>query len=462
MRDIVSENLLREVARAQRERFLTTGLLDERARRGPNHEAELQCVYALADSLATSSEKMLQTLADTALLLCDAASAGISLIERDDTGLSYFRWVATAGLISTYTGNTTPIDESPCGVTLALGGVQLFAYPQRHFDCLKGPMPEVVEGLVVPILGQCEPWGTIWVMSHDENARFDAEDARVLMSLASFVGAALVVERAKTAAETRAEEAEAARVALQASEKAMSNAIAMIAHELRGPLAPMTNALEAIYRLSDSNQPFLSALDIAQRQTRHLGRLVDDLLDASRIRYDKVALERNEMVLQEIVRDATALLLPDINHRKHSLELNLPEAPVVVVADSGRLIQILTNVISNAAKYTPDGGLIHVSVTTREPSPLESAGRTEASIEITDNGMGISKNALPRVFDMFVQSRTCDASREGGLGIGLAVVKHLVSLHDGTVEIKSDGEGCGTTVLIRLPVRAPRTKASSD
>lgn len=107
-------------------------------------------------------------------------------------------------------------------------------------------------------------------------------------------------------------------------------------------------------------------------------------------------------------------------------------------------------------------GFIHVSVMTREPSPLESAGRTEASIEITDNGMGISKNALPRVFDMFVQSRICDASREGGLGIGLAVVKHLVSQHDGTVEIKSDGEGCGTTVLIRLPVRAPRTEASSD
>jgi signal transduction histidine kinase len=395
---------------------------------------------------------MLQTLADAALLLCDAGSSGISLIEQDNAGTRVFRWTATAGRVAGFTNNTTPLRESPCGVTLALGSAQLFAYPQRQFDCLKGPEPEVVEGLVVPILGEREPWGTMWVMSHDEHVLFDAEDARVLTSLASFVGTAWRIHASKAAADARAREAEEARIALELAEARKDNAIAMITHELRNPMAPIISALEVAHRLSVGNEPVESALRIAGRQMQQLRRLVGDLLEASRIRYQKVSLECSEVTLQDIVHESVAAVRAEVSRRRHSLEVTLPERPVIVYADPGRLAQVLSNVVGNAMKYTPDGGRIQLLVQLREADDQDGSNREEACLRVKDTGVGISAELLPHVFEMFSQSGPGAVRSEGGLGIGLAVVKHLVTLHEGAVDIKSDGEGLGTEVVIRLPV----------
>jgi signal transduction histidine kinase len=439
-------------ARALCANTLTIDQLFQRDRRTRDFEAQAHWLHSLAHSLATLSDRLLQTLADAALMLCDAGSSGISLIEPDKAGTPVFRWAATAGHVAGLIGNTTPLRESPCGVTLALGGAQLFAFPQRRFDCLKGPEPEVVEGLVVPVLGEREPWGTIWVLSHDKQVLFDAEDARVLTSLASFVGAAWRMHAFKTAADARTREAEEARIALEASEARKHNAIAMITHELRNPMAPIVSALEVVHRLSVGNEPVESALRIAGRQMRQLRRLVGDLLDASRIRYNKVSLERSEVTLQDIVHEAVAAARAEVSRRRHSLDVTLPELPVIVYADAGRLAQVLSNVVGNAMKYTPDGGRIQLLMQLREAVDQDNALREQAWIRVKDSGVGIPAESLPHVFDMFTQSGPGAVHSEGGLGIGLAVVKHLVTLHEGAVDIKSDGEGLGTEVVIRLPV----------
>lgn len=157
---------------------------------------------------------MLQTLSDMALSLCEAGSAGIGLLERDASGASVFRWVAVSGECVVAIDTTTPVEDSPSGVTLELAAGQLFSFPKRHFACLQPIVPEIIEELVVPIPGEPEPWGILWVMSHDRQHLFDAEDRRILTSLANFACAALTMTRAKADAEARAAEAEAARNAL--------------------------------------------------------------------------------------------------------------------------------------------------------------------------------------------------------------------------------------------------------
>jgi signal transduction histidine kinase len=441
-----------------------TLIVDKLYQRDPHprdFEAEAHCLHSLAHLLAAPVDHLLQTLVNAALSLCDAGSSGISLIEHDLAGTGHFRWAATTGHVAGFAGITTPLGESPCGVTLALGSAQLFAYPQRRFDCLKGPEPEVVEGLVVPIPGDSEPWGTIWILSHDKRVLFDAEDVRVLSSLGSFVGAAWRIRASKAAADALVREAEEARIALALGEASKNDAIAMITHELRNPMAPIASALEVARRLSVGNEPVESALRVAGQQMQRLGRLVGDLLDVSRIRYNKVSLERSDVTLQDIVHESIAATGAEMGRRRHSLEITLPEQAVIVHADAGRLAQVLSNVVGNAMKYTPDGGRIQLLVELREARDQDGSGRAEACIRVKDTGVGISAGAIPHVFEMFTQSGLGARHREGGLGIGLAIVKHLVTLHDGEVDIKSDGEGLGAEVVIRLPALTRRALCES-
>jgi GAF domain-containing protein len=190
---------------------------------------------------------LLRLLADTALTLCQADSSGISLAEYPIYDNSRFTWVAAAGLCSPYVCASTPVYDSPCGITIALGAPQLFSLPQRYFEALQGPTPEVIEGLVVeiPIDSGAEAVGTIWVMSHREDRQFDLEDVRVLTSLANFAGATLTVIRARKKAAEQATDAVNAREALEQSEANRENFIAMLGHELRNPMSPIDSAIAA-------------------------------------------------------------------------------------------------------------------------------------------------------------------------------------------------------------------------
>ncbi|WP_429318765.1 hybrid sensor histidine kinase/response regulator [Paraburkholderia sp. GAS448] len=344
-------------------------------------------------------------------------------------------------------------------MTLELAEGQLFSSPQRHFACLKHVIPEVIEELVVPIPGEPEPWGTVWVMSHDKDHLFDSEDLRILTSLANFTCAALTITRAKADAEARAAEAEAARNALALAEARKDDFIATLSHELRNPIAPIDSALTAAQKLATDNPAVLSALDIADRQLRLLKRLVSDLLDASRIRHGKLSVRPSYGLLQDIVADAVTVMKADASNGQHRLHVAVPPYPVTVYADPARLTQVVSNLLSNAVKYTPPGGDITLLVEAPDLSTgsiHDSSPRT-AVITVRDNGAGISSSLLPHVFDMFAQAASARRHAAGGLGIGLAVVKHLVTAHNGTVTIASAGEGQGTEVTLRLPIVCERT-----
>ncbi|RKE34750.1 phospho-acceptor domain-containing protein [Paraburkholderia sp. BL23I1N1] len=439
--------------RARREDGLVTPTLDTRAHRPPDYAAESSAMHCLAQALTSSDGAMLQTLSDMALSLCEAGSAGIGLLETDTDGTPVFRWVAVSGACVDTLGTTTPIADSPSGLTLELAAGQLFSFPQRHFACLNDVSPEIIEELVAPIPGQPEPWGTLWVMSHDGEHLFDAEDRRILTSLANFTCAALTMTRAKADAEARAAEAEAATNALALEESRKDDFIATLSHELRNPLAPIDSALTVARKLATDNSAVLAALGIADRQMRILKRLVGDLLDASRIRHGKLSVRPSYGLLQDIVADAVTAMKADARNGEHRLHVTVPPYPVTVHADAARLTQVISNLLTNAVKYTPPGGDISLSV----DAPDLSTGSHDPSVRhavitVKDNGAGISSSLLPHVFDMFTQAASARGHAEGGLGIGLAVVKHLVAAHNGTVTIASEGEGQGTEVTVQLPV----------
>ncbi|HLX03469.1 MAG TPA: ATP-binding protein [Trinickia sp.] len=441
--------------RVERTRSLITAELDRRPRRPPDFEAENDALHGLAQALVSPDSSVLQTLADIALNLCNASSAGIYLLETDRDHQPVLRWAAFSNHgIENPTGNVIPLDNSPAGVALELNSAQLFAFPERYFPGLGSVLSGVLEELVVPIPGTPESWGTLSVMCRDEQHRFDAEHLRILTSLANFTCAALTISKAKQDAEARAQEAEAAKNALAAAEARKDDFIAQLGHELRNPIGPIDSALAAARKLASDNSPVLAALAIAERQTRQLKRLVSDLLDASRIRHGKLSVRPSENLLADIVKDAMATVRAEADRRQHQLHTILPAYPVTVFADAARLTQVLSNVLSNAVKYTPASGEITLTVDAPDPAaiPVEDSTLREAVITVQDTGIGIAPVLLPTVFDMFTQSTAAQARAEGGLGIGLSVVKYLVSAHKGHVAISSPGPGKGTEVTIRLPI----------
>ncbi|HUQ76105.1 MAG TPA: ATP-binding protein, partial [Burkholderiales bacterium] len=182
--------------------------------------------------------------------------------------------------------------------------------------------------------------------------------------------------------------------------------------------------------------------EVMERQVHHLARLVDDLLDVSRVVRGKIELRKEPVALSSVIERAVETAQPLIDARLHRLEISLPEEPPVVDADPMRLAQVVANLLTNSAKYTEPGGKIAVSV---------RASGEEAVLSVVDNGMGIAPELLPQVFDSFVQGNHAAQQGQGGLGIGLTLVKNLVELHGGTVRAESEGPGRGARFTVRLP-----------
>ena len=219
--------------------------------------------------------------------------------------------------------------------------------------------------------------------------------------------------------------------------------LAMLAHELRNPLAPIRNAAQLLNVHSPGRPEIEWARAVIERQTKHLVRLVDDLLDVSRMVRGQITLQKKKVDLAEIVQTAVETSRPLIRLRKHHLSVHLPDQPVKLEADLTRIAQVIANLLNNAAKYTDDGGQIR----------LETALEGEhIAIRVRDTGLGIAPGLLPHVFDLFTQAdRTLDRA-EGGLGIGLTLVKRLVEMHGGRVEARSEGLGRGAEFIVWLPV----------
>jgi PAS domain S-box-containing protein len=227
------------------------------------------------------------------------------------------------------------------------------------------------------------------------------------------------------------------------SNKNLSEFLAVLAHELRNPLAPILTGLEIMRLRADSADAVVNVRGIIERQVRQLSHLIDDLLDIARVTNGKLELKKEVHELKDIVSNAVETSLPLIDKAGHAFSLQLHPAPLPVNADATRIAQVIGNLLTNAAKYTPQGGSIRLSV--------ERAGG-EALISVMDNGIGIPSESLGTVFDMFSQVGQNMAHSQGGLGIGLSLVRQLVSMHGGSVAVASGGVGKGSAFSVRLPL----------
>ena len=244
----------------------------------------------------------------------------------------------------------------------------------------------------------------------------------------------------------------AAEAALRASEEKLRESdrrktefLAMLGHELRNPLAPIASASALLMRAYDHHDVVLQAGEVICRQVSHMTELVDDLLDVSRVTQGLIAIEKVPVDLKELVHSALEQTRPLMEAHAHTVSLRLPPAAVWVLGDATRLVQTLANLLSNAAKYTPDAGFVTVTLDTINATAT-------ARLSVRDTGNGIEGALLPHVFDLFVQAeRTPDRSL-GGLGVGLALVKALVDLHGGRIEVASSGKGQGSEFTLHLPV----------
>ena len=232
---------------------------------------------------------------------------------------------------------------------------------------------------------------------------------------------------------------------LKESSRRKDEFLAMLAHELRNPLAPISTAAELIKLISPEERRIQQASDIISRQVSYMTHLVDDLLDVSRVTRGLTELQKETVDLKTIIHSALEQVRPLIEARRHELRLRIGTTDAYVLGDKTRLVQVIANILNNAAKYTPQGGEISLALEFKE---------SDARICISDNGSGIAPSLLPHVFDLFTQGARTSDRAQGGLGLGLALVKSLTTLHNGWVEATSEGVGQGSTFTIGLPLQA--------
>ena len=225
--------------------------------------------------------------------------------------------------------------------------------------------------------------------------------------------------------------------------------LAMLSHELRNPIAPIRNAAHVLRLENAAPKDVHWAAEVIERQVFQLARLVDDLLDVARINSGKIRLRQETIDLRGVVNAAVEETRPAIYSRQHELHVELPAGPLLVHGDAARLTQVLANLLSNAAKFTPRQGKIWVTA---------QRDGSECTVRVRDSGMGIEPAMLPAIFDIFTQVDTSEGRSQGGLGIGLALVKTLVEMHEGKVTAASDGPGRGAEFVIRLPLLPDQTQ----
>ena len=293
--------------------------------------------------------------------------------------------------------------------------------------------PVVTSYLAAPVVARTGAVLGALFFGHPEAGRFTRSHAQLIEGLAA--QAAIAVENARLYRDLRESE-ERARQA----DRRKDEFLAMLSHELRNPLAPISTALELMKMNGETGAA--REREIIERQVGHLIGLVDDLLDVSRITRGKIQLRREPLEIAPVVASAVEMVSPLLEQRAHSLRVELPSRPLRVYADRIRLGQVIANLLHNAAKYTEPGGRVTIAATEDADS---------VRVAVSDTGIGIAPELLPSLFDLFTQGERSIDRSQGGLGLGLTLVRSLVRLHGGQVEARSEGPGRGSTFEITLP-----------
>ena len=408
------------------EDILVTGELRRRLAHDPDYPAEIAALHMLARCLAAQPDAMLARLLETALALCDAGSAGLSLLEHSATG-ELFRWPHLAGALASYAGGSTPRSFSPCGVCLERGSPQLFSYPGRYFTYFQDASPEIVEGLVIPLSWNGEALGTIWIVSHDEARRFDGEDVRVMESLASFTAAALCVRAARQAAERAAEHAareddrvEWLRRLIEGQEEERRRIARELHDEMSQHLTGLTLGLHAAEQAGDADRPGIIGRlqDLVSTIDRGVHRLSRDLRPAA---LDDLGLTSALSAFAD-EWSATTGVACDCSSRHGEDRLPAPvETTVYRIAQ-----EALTNVARHA-------GARHASV-------LVDRHDDRVTLVVEDDGGGFEVGPAGK--------------RTGGARLGLIGIRERAALLGGTVTIESSP--AGTALFVTLPLTGSR------
>jgi signal transduction histidine kinase/CheY-like chemotaxis protein len=392
--------------------WTTTRILEELRGRQARLGQLLEVVHELARS-QTREELLLQRIAERGGQLVDGDALAVLLPSGDQLVVR-----AAVGDAAELFGDSGPNRaRSAPGTAIQTGSAVVVP---------------VTEGartvLAVPLKGAWQVLGVL-AAARPADRPFGAEDVEVMTTLCAHAGTAL--ENARRYREVRE------------ADRRKDDFLARLAHELRNPLAPIVHALHLLDRVAVNGPQGVQLREIMARQTRHLGSLVDDLLDVSRIRLGKLTLRPQPLDLRDVARRSFEKLQFSRHGEEHEMSLSVSPEPVVVNGDPARLEQVVDNLLQNAVKYTPAGAPILVVV---------EGTAHEAILRVQDRGIGIDPEMLPRIFKMFIQADRSLDRAQGGLGLGLALVRALVERHGGNVTAESAGLGHGSLFTVRLPL----------
>ncbi len=421
--------MTREVRRQSEERF---ALAEERMRRTAAEEANSRLTF-LAEVTAVIGRSLDDTVTarDTVRLTVPALGDQAVIARRDTIGSGWqiVQALAREGSVaveefSNVEQVTPPLAEALVR-TFNTGDVELLPAVTAQPD-------GEAQIVVFPLSGQKSILAALGISRAPSGRHFSPADFTIAEALAA--RAAIALENAQLYKD------------LEHADRQKNEFLSMLAHELRNPLAPIRTGVDVLRMQGDEQPEVVWARDMIERQTTQLVRLVDDLLDVSRITGGKIRLELERIDVAAIVATAVETSRPLIDEAGHELTVSMPDETLWVKCDRVRLSQVLSNLLNNAAKYTRGGGSIHLSIE-REGS--------ECVFRVRDNGIGIPPEMLSKVFDLFTQvERSLDRSR-GGLGVGLTLARRLIEMHGGRIDVASDGPGQGSEFTVRLPAVSP-------
>jgi signal transduction histidine kinase len=409
----------------------------------------LEALYRLADRVGRAGDRgqVHEAALDAITAAMGVERASILLFDAEGV----MRFVAWRGLSETYRRATN--GHSPWRPD-SVGPAPIAVFDVFQDETL-APLREAIltEGiralLFVPIEAQGRLIGKFMVYA-DVPRVFGADESRLAETIGRHVAFGLMrvdAERSATAALARERaaraEADAARAQAESANREKDEFLAMLAHELRNPLGPIVHAAEILAQHAPLEEAPRRAVAMIDRQARHMGRLLDDLMDVARITRGRVGLRSETLDLREPVAHAVEAQRPAFEAKGQHLSLASSDTPVWVLGDPARLQQVVGNLLHNARKYTPTGGRIRVT--------LQRSGST-AEVQVEDDGIGVAREHLPSIFDLFVQANPTLARTEGGLGIGLTLARGVVDLHGGQLSVASEGLGRGARFTVTLPV----------
>ena len=395
-------------------------------------------------------ERVVQGITDIAREITGAAFGAFFYNVLDERGESYRLYTISGAPFEAFSRFPQPRNTAVFGPAFrgeaCVRSADITADPRYGHNPPYRGMPEghlpVRSYLAVPVKAASgEVLGALF-FGHPEPGVFTERTEQLVAAVAT--QAAVAVESARTheALKREIDQRKQAEQALNLANRQKDEFLAMLAHELRNPLAPIRNATELLSHMLANDTGAQAALGMIKRQGVQLSRLVDDLLDVSRVTTGRIQLEYKTIDLATVIAQALETVEAQIREKRHRVSITAFYEPLYVEGDFARLVQCASNILANATKYTEPGGEIWIRT---------RGDRDSAFIEISDTGAGIPPELLPQVFDLFVQSdRTLDRA-QGGLGVGLAVVKRLIEMHKGEVAARSDGLGRGSTFEMRLP-----------